>query len=558
MARVVAIPALLVLSLIPAFSQSPSVAYEITGKVLEFGSKSPLAAAEITLECYEGEATSSLTPKKLCGQAKSADDGSFRFTPSGPGSFRVQVSKEGFQSAPTTHQPLGTGLTFHLKPESPKRTLTFWLARPVRFSGILLDKDTQDPVKNHLIIANEFRYFRGVPGTSSGAAAITGADGRFTFPELSPGQYVFTVTQRFASAREIQNRPERSSTQDRLLAQFTEADLTATDLDYPVTIWPGGAGIDSAYPIRADSGADIDIGKIEIRKLPLFRLRLEIPDTVCPQSSTLSLHLRSLSNPSLGTSVGDIACGSTSLLRGLPSGAYRLEIMNPTAKAFAEFTIADRNASLTVPLERGVTVTGKFTAPDSTLPDPAQLTFYFRPLNWAIVNRPPAIDAQGRFRAENIAVRDYQILLNPPPSHYLAKLLYNGAPSDPNHLTLNPYAPSHSLELILGDKPAALEGSVIQSNQPIPSPWVVLCSWPLPQNLHVALKAAYGNSEGRFQFSGLPPGEYRAIAVLPELRDDLDRPYVLEQLLRAAPKITLAPSQSQSVELKPASIPGLQ
>ncbi len=548
--------ALLAFLLSAAHAQSPSLSYEITVKVLEFGTNSPLAAVDITLECYEGEATSSLTPKKLCGQARTADDGSFRFTPPGPGSYRVQVSKDGYQSAPSTHQPLGAGLTFHLKPELPKRTLTFRLARPVRLSGVLLDKDTQEPIANHPVAAYEYGYSHGAPATFSGARAFTGSDGRFTFPNLRPGQYVFAVLQRFASAREIKNTPERSGfTQDRLLTQFTASDLTAPDLDYAPTIWPGGAGLDSAFPIRADSGADLDIGKIEIRKLPLRRLRLEIPDTVCPESGALTLNLRSLSNPWLGTSVGEVGCGSTSIIRGLPSGLYRLEVMNPTTRASVEITIADKNASLTVPLDRGVTVTGKFTP---TLPDPSPLNLYFRPLTWVTVNRPPKIDAEGRFRAENIAIRDYQLLLNLPPSHYLAKLLYNGAPADPNHLSLNSYAPSHALELILDSHPAALEGSVTQSNQPIAAPWVVLSPWPLPVDLYRSLRATDGTPEGRFQFTGLAPGEYRAIAVLPELRQDLERPYVLEQLLRAAPKITLTPSQSQSIELKPATIPGLQ
>jgi len=533
-------------------AQKTEVPFEIAGRVTELGFNRGLSGVEVTLERYDGEYTSSLTPRKMVAKEETGDAGGFRFTLPEPGFYRVSVRKEGYSPAGSVLDGFISGVSVSLDKVHPKRELAFQLARPAQLTGVVIDKETQEPVQSIRVHVQGYGYQRGRVFLMPGNSAFTDDKGHFTVSGLTPGDYVIALGPRMHSALELERSPElRASGENRMLTKFKEADLSATDLDYDWSYWPGGAGLDAALPLTLGSGAELDAGRLQIRKSTMQRARVQIPESSCPPNETVSVHLRRLSNPWIGTSVGQPACGSGFLIRGLPPGDYRLELSAPGVSATKEFHIADRNTELTVPLERSVSLEGRVRTEGATPLDPTQLTLLLKPLSWAVRNPPVQVDSAGRFHAERVAVRDYRLLINGmPQSHCLRGLVYNGTRLDGDILALNPYALEHKLELIIDDQAATLSGTVSKGSRLVSNPWVVLARWPPGTDLFDSLQSTSGDEDGRFSFQGLAPGDYRLVAVPQESKRELDRPNILEQLLRSAPNLPLSGKQTQTVPMK--------
>lgn len=111
--------------------------------------------------------------------------------------------------------------------------------------------------------------------------------------------------------------------------------------------------------------------------------------------------------------------------------------------------------------------------------------------------------------------------------------------------------PTQSLEIVVDDKPAIVAGSVTDGDKPELQPYVVLVRWPAAtEDVFRSTKNATGDEDGKFQFAGLAPGEYRVLAFSQAVKDKLDEPHVLERLLSGAEKVTVERGGFQYVALK--------
>ncbi len=532
--------------------QKPTNQFEIAGKVIESGFNRGIGAVEVVLERYEGDSSSSLTPRAKHAETETDGDGAFRFSLAESGSYRVRVQKEGYRPGGSSLEGFATAVTVTLDTAHPTRELSFTLARPVQLTGIVLDKDTQEPVRSLRVSALGYSYQRGKATALGGDSALTDAQGRFLVSGLPPGEYVIALGPRMTSALELERNPElRALGQDVLLTKFGDDDMATTDLDFDWTFWPGGAGLDQAFPISAASGAKVEVGTLEVRKTTMYRARVDVPDAACKPTEVLGVHIRRAANPWAGTYMGQVPCGGSFIIRGLPPGSHGLEVGGAGGRAVADVTIGKANIALSAPLDRGVTIEGKVTTLGSAPLDLTQVRLLLKPVNWAVLNAPVKIDAEGRFRVERVMLRDYQLLdQGLPPSHCLRSIHYNGARLEGNRLPLNAYALEHKLELVVDDEPASVVGTVRAGTKQVSRPWVVLSRWPVGNDVFSGSMSMAGDDDGRFSFVSLAPGEYRMVAVPMEAKRELERPNVLEQLLRSAPKLTLAGRQAQTVELK--------
>jgi len=79
----------------------------------------------------------------------------------------------------------------------------------------------------------------------------------------------------------------------------------------------------------------------------------------------------------------------------------------------------------------------------------------------------------------------------------------------------------------------------------------VLVKWPLSnEDVFLSLRSTAADDDGKFQFAGLAPGEYRILAVVPESVEKLDEPHVLEQLLSRADRVTLTAGVTENLALR--------
>jgi hypothetical protein len=348
-----------------------------------------------------------------------------------------------------------------------------------------------------------------------------------------------------------------------MVKDVLEKELDTVDLDYEQIYWPGGATLDTVLPIRVDSGAVINAGTIVLRRIPYYRLRVLLPAATCAPGDRLSVGVAE--GPWKYTGLGLIPCDEDFWVRGFAPGAYKLEIVTEgrsrgsRVRGAAAFDIQKENRSAQIALVRGVDVDGQVTTVEGAWKMPLDtMKIFIDPVEAGLYadEGPVSPDESGKFKIVNAMPAEHRLKISGvPSSHYVKEVRYNGIALRGNmrrlKLVLEPSAVSHSLEIVVDDKPATITGSVTDRDRAVAEPSVVLVPWPLSsaEAAWPVLKAA-GDEDGKFKLTGLAPGEYRIVAVSPAMQEKLSEPGALQRLLVSAKAVELGPGALHTVPIE--------
>ncbi len=530
-----------------ALAQTP----EIRGLVREPGTNSPVFDAEVTID-YHGEAQPRMmpSPPKSTVTLKTDQSGAFLYHPRDFGYFNVKVKKEGY--TPGSSGP-GLGVSneaFILSAAAPSRQVAFFLARPVTVTGKAVEEGTEKPVAGLQLRAVRATNFAG-RRIFMGSQGATDADGKFAISG-QPGDYAVEVL------------PEIRQ-QNRVRTVFEDSDLEKIDRDYADTYWPGGRDQQASIPVNIPSGASYDVGVISAQKVPYYRLHMKISPEECIAGDTLDI-----SEITVGYQLDQITTPIKSkvpctdlLITGFAPGSYRIVIytgQNPETRRMASVPIVviDKNQQITVPLEKGITLDGKFvTEEGARRPDFATFRIpLLTPLGGLMFAETGKVSSDGAFRIAGMPAVSHRLNLMPlPGGFYVKEVRYNGAPILDGIIPMESSSMTHSLTLVVGDKPAAITGTVADGDKPVGGAWIVVARWPIPLNQpFVATASAPADDQGHFQVSGLAPGEYRVVALRSRAEDRDRAPAKLEAALAAADKLELSAGAVRTVTLKPVDV----
>jgi hypothetical protein len=489
-----------------AFPQTvgtPPTRAEIHGVVAEAATGAPVPGATVDLDFY-GPTQPNLmpSPPKSTESTEADAAGVFSFNLETTGYYGIRVSKEGYRGLGKTAGGLPSERYLTLTDKAPSVQTTLYLSKPGSLAGRLVDGETGKPLA-------------GVRVSVFGSAGRTDKDGEFSVKGLAPGEYVAAIGPQAVS-------------KDRVRASFTEDDFKAVDEDFEQTFWPGGHGRESALPVLLGPGADRHIGELKLSKIPYYRVLLRMPPASCGPENDLNI-TEFIQLPGGGWTfqpLSSAACAKGILVTGFAPGAHRLilSVSNPdpddALTGSVPFTITDRNVELTVSLSRGVELNGAFVAADGAKPpDFTKLRLMARPIgaDGSMRQGPPtAPDDDGKFRLSGVLSVDSVLMIRGAgPSHYVKEIRYNGALVANDTLPLGLPSAAHDVTVVLDDKPASVTGVVMSGDKPVDKPAVILKKWPPAGGglLEVGVLAARGDAQGRFQLSGIPPGQYRALAL---------------------------------------------
>jgi hypothetical protein len=516
---------------------------EIQGTAIEAGTLQAVSGATVLLS--RNPAPGAIATGATLDTVVTGASGDFHFTPSEFGSYRVEVKKDGYVSSGGSFiKGPSTAASVSVTKDHPSREVRLILARPGTMTGYVVDDETREPIANLPVSIWQVFYWNGQKRLLPAGEAKTGADGRFLSKGLQPADYLAGI------------RP-RVSGRDRLLTQFSKKDLEARDFDYEQSYWPGGRDLASAFPASVVSHGSVTVGQLRVRRVPLYRVRVAIHEGSCDPSEEVTIDISN--DPYVLETLGTIPCSKDFLLRGFAPGPYRIESVifsrsqENRLRGSLTFQVLDKNLDLSLPLVRGIDIDGTVVAADGAAKPPVQdMRVSIRPIGGLPDELPIAPDAQGRFRLVNAQVRDQRFSITGLPSNYYIKeVRYNGSVMADTVLRLNPGATVHSLEIIVDDKPATLTGKVTDRDKPVSDPYVVVMKWPANSSDSLwPVTGRSGDGDGGFQFVGLVPGDYRLFAVPANLKEKLEEPNVLNQLLGVAKDITLAPRDSRNVALE--------
>ncbi len=127
------------------------------------------------------------------------------------------------------------------------------------------------------------------------------------------------------------------------------------------------------------------------------------------------------------------------------------------------------------------------------------------------------VDSAGRFVFKSLGGARHRISINGlTAKYYVKEIRYDGLPAADGFITP---APGAVLEIIIDDKPAILTGTVSGLDKPGSRVLVMAVRWPLARDQDGTFPFmsadAAGERQGKFQISGLAPGEYRVLALPP-------------------------------------------
>jgi hypothetical protein len=246
----------------------------------------------------------------------------------------------------------------------------------------------------------------------------------------------------------------------------------------------------------------------------------------------------------MNRATGQVPCNREVLISGIQEGRYRLEawVLNrrqpERERASQTIDLINRNLFVRLALERGADVGGKLVFPSNITSLPTGLHLFVRPVGGALIagDTPPSIDSKDEFRLINLDFSPQEITLQGLTNgFYIKGMIYNGDSLSDGVLRLNPNAANHSLEIVIGDKPAVITGRVTDRDGAVGKPHVVLVKWPPnSQNMHFSARKIDGDENGSFRFDGLTPGEYRLFSIRPTAQARLNEPNVIEQLVQKA------------------------
>lgn len=258
--------------------------------------------------------------------------------------------------------------------------------------------------------------------------------------------------------------------------------------------------------------------------------------------------------------LGSVTCGKDFLIGSFKAGEYDVQVWmkrkdGSSVRAFAPVTVRDSDRNLTVTLSPvpAIDLNGRVFVEGGAAAIVLEKT---RLQIQSIAGKTrleyeAGLNASGAFRFTDVQGTKVLLrLVGLPRSFFVKSVHYNGAllanAASAISLSLDSKASAHSLDILLDDKPAALFGNVTKNDQPAEQPYVVLLRWPMAgQPIAVS-----GDASGQFQFAGLIPDEYRALAVSADDWESIHDPAVLDRAIARAQKVELGPNTAQRIKLE--------
>lgn len=388
--------------------------------------------------------------------------------------------------------------------------------------------------------------------------------GRGDFDPASAGEYDAVVT---SLSRAVTGPPAATPTASRALAGFAPMYFPGTAVPaLAVEVTLGLAeerqGVDfTVQAVSASSVSGLVLG-VDGRPAPATQLSIEAMGPPVPLGASQSLR----------SAIPDADGRFT--LRNMPPGSYRLTArsggmtINPaggfssdtqrnTLWAMAEFTVGGQDLdAVTLQLREGETFSGRLVAdgaqldPDAwtrarvmvrPVPPPGQTA---RTTALGSTTRSTTVAADATFRVDGLIPGEYEVVATLPPAlagWHLAGVMHDGRDLRDRPLTFLTGSISGA-QIVLSRAQASLSGRFsTESGAPVSDYFLVVfpddqSSWHAGSPRQRVLRPG---DDGRFTFTGLPPGDYRLAAVDDLEVDDHRRPAILETIYDSAIRVTV-------------------
>jgi 5-hydroxyisourate hydrolase-like protein (transthyretin family) len=530
-----------------ALSQQPTAFLQ--GIVVEEGGGTPIAKASVELRAAAGSS-------QAIANTQTDRDGKFYLPNVTPGAYRVVVTHAGHVNAEYGQRyPGGTPSMLVLAPGQRAMDLRIAMTRAGVISGHITDKG--QPIGQADAFAMRAVYTEGQLSLTPVLSIRTDDLGEYHLFWLPPGRYyIVAAVWDFAGSVPRYVNAEGTNTNSFIDQRYigravflraTAGGVLADNEAHIPIFYPGTPDPKLATVIDVKPGGDLRGVDIDASAVITPRVRGRVVGLPAPvagptgQPVRVSINMRPIS-PTVTTSsaqnpgVSADSNGNFEITNAAP-GRYMLTAAADNLSGRVLVEVRDRDVdSVVVPLQAGFNLSGRLAIERATpvRPDTAltslRVALRSDPLLPGAATYAAAVQADGSFAIPSgILPGDYRVLVNPilvsatPPdstpaavpaalaNQYVKSIRMGDADilNDRLHLESQP---QETLAIVIGSNPGSISGRVLdESQRPAPGAAIVLVH-DNGLRYRVNEKTSSSDSSGRFEFTNVPPGNYKLFA----------------------------------------------
>jgi hypothetical protein len=466
--------------------------YRVAGVVVNAASGQSVAGARVTIAPVERR------DQKM--SMVTADDGRFAFTGLPKGKYELTGRRRGLL-------PGSCAGAVVVGPDQDTGSIALRMSPPAVISGKVVD-DAGEPVAQAQVELLGSKIIDGRRGLTIVAVRQTDDTGEYRFSALWAGSYYLVVS----------GVP--------WYTKFTEtlgesAPPSMTHSGYATRYYPNVIDPATAEPLILKAGQE---ATANFTLLPVPAVLVQVH---CEQFESLTKHY-TLTAAGLAGNLASVRQGSETgelyNLWGVLPGHYtvRAEATDGSRTWYgaSEFDAAAGDTDVSVTLDNAPSLSG-MVVPDGGGSLPAQFAVQLR--DEAGRSQPLAMGAGGRFSTPAIPPGRYRVSLSGADEYYLK--------SQGEMLDIRAGA-AVRLTLAVARGAGRVAGTVYRDGHPLPGALVVLT----PAN-----RATLSNSDGSYEFQGVPIGQYSLFAVEDGAELEYANPEAIRQYLSGAKKMRVGP-----------------
>jgi protocatechuate 3,4-dioxygenase beta subunit len=526
----------------PSDQPRPATA-TIRGHVFAGDTKQPLRKAQVRLFQIDVSPVPNAAASRENRLATTDADGKYEFKDLPAGRFNLSASKGSYVAISWgQQQPNEPGKPLEILTGQTLERVDFTLPRGGVMTGRIVD-ELGDPMSAVQVATVRSQVVNGQRRMlPTGRSASTNDLGEFRLFGIMPGQYYLQATWRRMG-------PNDPSLPDRT--------------GYPVTFFPGTADAGNAQRITV--GAGQQISDLAMTMLPIKTARVEgtVVDSNGQPMAGVMLSVTQLSSdgvPMFGNSNLTRPDGGFTFA-SLAPGDYTLRTLpRPGEKESASMKISVGSADvkdLRLVASAPSTITGRVVVdPAEALSLPPALmiaAMSMDPTTQSFGNQPSRVGDDMSFELTAMPGKSRILMTNLPPAWTVRSVRINSTDVIDDGIDVKPNESVGGVEVELTTKVTSVSGLVTdERGDPVKEYTVVF--FPADSKRWTPgsryLRIARPDQEGRFKISGLPPGEYNAIAL-----DKIDQgqstdPEFLERERNRASTFTVLDGETRTVDLR--------